>query len=130
MYVSLTYYICYMLATHAWFACIPSHACTKALTRVSLFNAHVCNTVPGTCVHLATCNGKICLHTCVSLHIHTRVCNIAYMGGTVIAKCLSMRHIILRGRRVPTVEYAVCIYIYIFIYLFIYRFVQIYGSQR
>ena len=33
----------------------------------------------------------------------------------LIAECLSMRHIILRGRRVPTVEYAVCIFIYLFI---------------
>ena len=33
----------------------------------------------------------------------------------LIAECLSMRHIILRGRRVPTVKYAVCIYIYLFI---------------
>ena len=40
-----------------------------------------------------------------------------------IAECLSMRHIILRGRRVPTVEHAVCIYIY----LFIYRFVRIHS---
>ena len=30
-----------------------------------------------------------------------------------------MRHIILRGQRVPTVEYLVCIFIYLFIYLFI-----------
>ena len=37
----------------------------------------------------------------------------------VIAECFSMRYIILRGRRVPTVEYALCIYIYLFIYLFI-----------
>ena len=35
-----------------------------------------------------------------------------------IAECLSMRHIILGGRRVPTVEYAACVYIYIFIGLF------------
>ena len=35
-----------------------------------------------------------------------------------IAECLSMRHIILRGRRVPTIEYAVCIFIYLFNYLF------------
>ena len=52
----------------------------------------------------------------------------------LIVECLSMRHIILWGRRVPTVKYAVCIYIYlyiyIYIYIFIYRFVRIYGSQR
>ena len=34
-----------------------------------------------------------------------------------IAECLSMRHIILRGRRVPTAEYSVCVCIYIYIYL-------------
>ena len=28
-----------------------------------------------------------------------------------------MRYIILRGQRVPTVEHAVCIFIYLFIYL-------------
>ena len=78
---------------------------------VCLCSMHMC-TVPSTCVHLATYNGKICLHTCVSLHIHTLVCNIAYMGSTVFVKCLSMSYIILRGRRVPTVEYAVCMYIY------------------
>ena len=34
----------------------------------------------------------------------------------LIAECLSMRHIILRRRRVPTVKYALCIYnIYLFI---------------
>ena len=36
-----------------------------------------------------------------------------------IAECLSMRYIILRGRSVPTVEHAVCIYIYLYIFLFI-----------
>ena len=37
-----------------------------------------------------------------------------------IAKCLSMKYVILIGHRVPTVEYAICIYInYSFIYLFI-----------
>ena len=36
-------------------------------------------------------------------------------GGNLIAECLSMRHIILRGQRVPTVKYSVCIF-YIFIY--------------
>ena len=36
----------------------------------------------------------------------------SYSQLLVIAECLSMRHIILRGRRVPTVEYALCIYIY------------------
>ena len=37
----------------------------------------------------------------------------------VITECLSMRHIILRGQSVPTVEHAVCIYIYLYIFLFI-----------
>ena len=46
----------------------------------------------------------------------------------IIAKCLSMRHIILRGQRVPTVEHAVCIYIYI-IYLYIYLFIGLSGSM-
>ena len=36
----------------------------------------------------------------------------------VIAEYLSMRHKILKGQRVPTVEYAVCT-IYLYIYLFI-----------
>ena len=30
--------------------------------------------------------------------------------------CLSMRYIILRGRKVPTIEYAVCIYLFTQIY--------------
>ena len=46
---------------------------------------------------------------------------------SIIAECLSMRHIILRGRRVPTVEYALCIYIYLFIYIFSYLFIGLSG---
>ena len=51
-----------------------------------------------------------------------------YLYNNIVVKCLSMRHIILRGRRVPTVEYALCMYIYSFYYLFIYRFVWIHGT--
>ena len=38
---------------------------------------------------------------------------LAQDNATVVAEC--MRHITLRGLRIPTVEYAVCIYIYLFI---------------
>ena len=39
-----------------------------------------------------------------------------YMTSVQIADCLSMRAISLRGRRVPTVKYVVCINIYLVIY--------------
>ena len=51
-----------------------------------------------------------------------------YLYNNIVVKCLSMRHIILRGQRVPTVEYALCMYIYSFIYLFIYLFIGLSGS--
>ena len=38
-----------------------------------------------------------------------------------------MRHIILRGQRVPTVEYSLCIYMYIYIYIYIYLFIGLSG---
>ena len=68
---------------------------------------------------------------CVGICVHQQSCNIdACLPGkkTIVAKCLSMRHIILRGlgQRIPTIVYACSMYIYLYIYL--YRHIWIYGT--
>ena len=84
--------------------------------------SYLCCILPHTrySTYVASIMGINNAHNC---NINCKVFKHAIISMLLIAECLSMRHIILRGRRVPTVKYAVCIYTFIFIYLFIHLFI-------
>ena len=66
------------------------------------------------------------LHKYSWIHLLNVVSKLMLDDATLIAECLSMRHIIVRGRR----QWAYCRDPHIFIYLYIYIYVRIYGKMQ